>query len=147
MIEVSRAGIKDHGVVSSILLDFSRELRSRPRVDPDRWDRILAELLNSDRWLFLLAHEDDDPMGIAVTQFFYSLYASLEQARLAALLVQRDCRGRGTGSMLLENAIAAVRRRGCQGLEVCVDPQDTRLIEFFSRFELTGRQLVLRRRL
>ena len=65
MVEIARAGVKDHGVVTALLVEFARHQGWTPEVDRDRWDGVIAQLLNSVGWLFLLAMEDGEPAGLA----------------------------------------------------------------------------------
>jgi len=120
VIEITRASVKDHGIVTGLLLDYMREVELRPEADRDRWDRIIAELLNSDGWLFLLARDEEDPVGLAVVNFFLSLYGSWAQGRISALIVDEQHRHEGIGTRLMEDMLAAARRRGCRELEASV---------------------------
>lgn len=142
MVEIERAGVKDHGEVTGLLINFSRAQGWTPEVDRDRWDRVVAELLNSDGWLFLLAREGDEPDGLAVVNFYLSLYGSREQARLISLIVEEDYRRQGTGTMLMEAVFAASRRRGCRELEVRVEPEDEETLDFYRRFDFTSGTLL-----
>ena len=144
MVEIDRAGVKDHGVVTSLLLDFSETQGWKPEIDRDRWDRVLAELLNSDGWLFLLARDDaGEPVGLAAVSWFLTLYGSREQARLAALIVEGEHRRHGIGTNLMEAVLAAARRRGCRGLEVSVDPHDEGIAAFCRKFGRSRDHLLL----
>ncbi len=138
MIEIDRAGVKDHGIVTGLLLNFSDAQGWKPEVDRDRWDRVLAELLNSDGWLFLLAREDSEPVGLAAANWYLTLYGSREQARLAALIVDEEHRRQGIGTKLMDSVLAAARRRGCREFEATVDPRDASMTAFFQKFEPSG---------
>ena len=143
MLQIERAGVKDHGVVTSLLLDFSATQGWKPEVDRDRWDRVLAELLNSDSWFFLLALEDGEPVGLAAANWFLTLYGSREQVRLVALMVDVEHRRRGVGTLLMESVVGAARRRGCRELEAAVDPSEEGLVSFYRRFTRPGERLLL----
>ncbi len=134
MLEIERAGVKDHGVVTGLLLDFAEAQGWSPEADRDRWDRVLAELLNSDSWLFLVARDDGVPVGLAAVGWYLTLYGSREQARLTALIVDAGHRGRGFGTALMESVIAAARRRGCRELEASAGPSDESILSFYGRF-------------
>ncbi len=133
MIDITRASVKDHGVVTGLLLDFMRESDLKPETDRDRWDRIVAELLDSDGWLFLVAREGEEPVGLGVVNFFLSLYGSRAQGRIAALVVVEDRRGEGIGTTLMEDILAAARRRGCREMEASVAPGSAEE-KFYSAF-------------
>lgn len=134
MLEIQRATVKDHGVVTNMLLDFSEDQGWKPEVDVDRWERVLAELLDSDSWLFLLAREDAEPVGLAAVELHLSLYGSRQQSRLVALVVDPEHRRMGIGTSLMDSVIAAARRRGCRELEASIDILDERIAGFYRRF-------------
>lgn len=143
MADIDRAGVKDHGIVTALLLNFARTQGWTPEVDRDRWDRVVAELLNSDSWLFLVAHLEGEPVGLAVATFSLALYGSREQARVNALIVEEAYRRQGVGSELFETVLAAVRRRGCRELEVTVGPGEEEIIDFYRRFGFEGERRLL----
>lgn len=142
MVEIDRAGVKDHGVVTALLMNFARSEGWTPEVDRDRWDRVIAELLDSDGWLFFIARSDGEPVGLAAVNLNLTLYGSREQARLTALIVEDTHRRCGFGGALMEEVLAWVRRRGCRELEVSLAP-DEGVLDFYSRFEFTGRRTLL----
>jgi GNAT superfamily N-acetyltransferase len=142
MPEINRAGVKDHGVVTALLMNFARSEGWTPEVDRDRWDRIIAELLNSKGWLFLQALKDCEPAGLAVVNFCITLYGSREQARLTALIVDEEFRRQGIGTMLMKEVLDSVRRRGCRELEVSVALEEE-ILGFYGRFNYTGQRMLL----
>ncbi len=135
MIEIDRAGVKDHGIVTGLLLNFFDAQGWKPEVDRDRWDRVLAELLNSDGWLFLIAREDGEPVGLAAVNWYLTLYSSREKGRLSALFVDEESRRQGIGTELMDSVLGAARRRGCRELETTVNPGDASTIAFYHKFE------------
>ena len=143
MVEIARAGVKDHGVVTALLVEFARHQGWTPEVDRDRWDGVIAQLLNSDGWLFLLAMEDGEPAGLAAVNWFLTLYGSREQGRLMALIVEEKRQKRGTGTRLMEEVLSLARRRGCRALEVCVDPSDEAIARFYKKFDYAREQRLL----
>lgn len=134
MLEIERAGVKDHGIVTGLLLEFAESQGWKPEVDRDRWDRVMAELLDSDSWLFLVAANDGEPVGLAAVKLYLTLYGSRQQARLMALIVSERHRRHGVGTSLMEHAIAAARRRGCREIEASVNVDDMPLEAFYRRF-------------
>lgn len=143
MAETQRASVKDHGVVTALLIEFARHQGWTPEVDRDRWDRVVAELLDSDKWVFLLATEDGEPVGLAAVYWFLTLYGSREQGRLMALVVDEDHRGRGIGSLLMQDVLNAARRRECREIEVSVEPADESAMRFYAKFQYAGERRLL----
>lgn len=143
MLDIQRAGVKDHGVVTGFLEEASLSRGWRPEVDRDRWDWVVAELLDSDSWLFLLAYRDGEPAGVAVVSWQLTLYGSREEGRLEALLVAEEHRREGIGSGLMEAVLTAARRRGCRGLEACLPPGAEGALSFFKKFEYAEEKKLL----
>jgi len=143
MVTVERAGVKDHGLVAGLVDDMSSEGFWQREPDRDRWDRILAELLNSDGWLFLLAFDDGEPVGLATVSFAFSIRCSSEEARLVILYVEPGARLRGTGTLLMNGCLAASRRRGCRLMELELDPEKCPAAEFFEHFDYDSENRLL----
>jgi GNAT superfamily N-acetyltransferase len=141
--EITRAGVKDHGVVTGLLLDFAESQGWSPEIDRDIWDQVIARLLDSDSWLFLVATEGDEPVGLAAVNFNITLYGSREQARLAALIVGREHRGLGLGTSLMESVVSMAVRRGCRELEARVEEGEESMIDFYRRFENMESRMIL----
>jgi len=134
MAEINRAGVKDHGVVTTLLIDIAKLEGWHPEVDRDLWDRIIAQLLDSDRWLFLLAYEEGEPAGLAVANWSITLKGARDQGRLMALIVEEGYRRRGVGTRLMEEMLSSARRRGCQAFEALVETTDETVAAFYTRF-------------
>lgn len=135
MVEINRAGVKDHGVVTTLLIDVAKLEGWHLEVDRDRWDRIIAQLLDSDRWTFLVAYEAEQPVGLAVANWSITLKGARDRGRMMALIVEEDYRRQGVGTTLMKEALGAARRRGCQEFEVVLETDDARIEEFYRRFE------------
>jgi GNAT superfamily N-acetyltransferase len=130
MAQIERAGVKDHGFVTTLLIDYMREQEPQLDIDRDLWDRTIAQLLDSDRWLFLLAFEGEDPVALVIVNWFITLNGQQDQGRLVAITVEEQHRRKGIGSNLMRDVLAAARRRGCKGLEAPVRQDDERLARF-----------------
>jgi GNAT superfamily N-acetyltransferase len=143
MVDIRRAGVKDHGIIETFLLEFARSQGTEPESDRDSWDRVVLELLNSDQWVFWLAYHDDEPVGIAAINFLFSLYGASEEAILAALYVDDDFRRKGIGSELMEFILMSARRRGCRSVEAKIPPEMEAIISFYRRFNYQGEHVSL----
>jgi GNAT superfamily N-acetyltransferase len=142
MAEIERAGVKDHGIVTSLLLEFARSRQLDRGLDRDRWERVVAGLLDSDAWLFLLAYEGGEPVGLAAVNWSLTLYGTSVDGTLLAIVVRQDQQRRGTGSCLMDEALGAARRRGCRELQVAIDKDDPAKT-FYEKFDPSKHQLLL----
>ncbi|MBN1289353.1 MAG: GNAT family N-acetyltransferase [Actinobacteria bacterium] len=141
MLDLRKAGVKDHGVVETFLLDFMQSQGAEPQEDRDSWDRIVAELLNSDQWMFVIAYDDDEPAGIAAVNFYFSLYGAGEEGNLAALYVDKDQRRKGIGSTLMEFSLRSACRRGCRSFEAKIGTDREEIIAFYNKLHYEGRRI------
>ena len=135
MADLSRAGVKDHGVVTKLLIDIARLEDWHPEVDRDLWDGIIAQLLDSDRWLFLLAFDCEEPVGLAVANWSITLKGARDQGRMMALIVEDGSRRQGIGTRLMEETLGAARRRGCHAFEASAETADKAVGDFYRRFD------------
>lgn len=134
-LEINRAGVKDHGLVTRLLLEFARVEGIEAEVDRDRWEGVLAGLLDSDGWLFLLAtDEEGEAVGLAAVNWYLTLYGSSVDGRIVAMIVDEDYRRQGVGTQLMEEVLAASRRRGCREMEVALRRSDE-MASFYRQFE------------
>jgi GNAT superfamily N-acetyltransferase len=142
MVEIQRAGVKDHGNVTALLLQFVKAQGLELGTDRDRWERVVADLLDSDGWLFLLAFDGEEPAGLAVVHWFLTLYGSTVDGRLLAVVVEEGHRGTGVGTLLVEEVLRASRRRGCSELEVEVQRGDA-IADFLRKFTPDREKMLL----
>jgi GNAT superfamily N-acetyltransferase len=63
---------------------------------------------------------DDEPLGLAALQVMHVLQRDAPAARLTALVVREDVRGRGIARALIAGVEAAARAAGCDHLHVTV---------------------------
>ena len=62
--------------------------------------------------------DDGEPLGLAALQILHVLQRDAPAARLTALVVRDDARGRGVARALVEAVEAAAREAGCDHLHV-----------------------------
>jgi GNAT superfamily N-acetyltransferase len=81
---------------------------------PEELERRVARL---DGDVFVAA-SGGEPLGLAALQVLHVLQRDAPAARLTALVVRRDARGRGVARALVEAVSDAARRAGCDHLHV-----------------------------
>jgi N-acetylglutamate synthase-like GNAT family acetyltransferase len=80
-------------------------------------DRLEERLERLDSELFVAA-ADDEVLGLAAVQVMHVLQREAPVARLTALVVREEARGRGVARRLVETAEAVARHAGCEHLHV-----------------------------
>lgn len=117
MAEVRRAEKRDLENVIALLKTFP----DLPEVPDLNWEdaRIaFPELLKGKRGLILVSEEGGALAGLVSLSFVYSLHFGGEYASIEDFIVDRNFRGQGVGSPLLQAAFDEARRRGCREIQV-----------------------------
>ena len=83
---------------------------------PAESEEIARRLERLDGELFVAA--GDEPLGLAALQLMHVLQRDEPSARLTALVVREDARGRGVARALVVAVEAAARAAGCAQLHV-----------------------------
>jgi GNAT superfamily N-acetyltransferase len=81
---------------------------------PEELERRLARLHGE----VFVAADDGEPLGLAALQILHVLQRDAPAARLTALVVREDARGRGVARVLIDAVEAAARQAGCDHLHV-----------------------------
>jgi GNAT superfamily N-acetyltransferase len=120
MLEIDRAHASDIEPIYHLLL--SQFAEHRIAVSPASLERAIFELLKDPRkGVCLVAREGDEIIGVAVISLAWTLEHGGKSAWLDELYVLPECRGRGVGGSLLEQAITAAREMGCAAMDLEVD--------------------------
>ena len=80
-------------------------------------EELSGRLERLDGDLFVAADEGE-PLGLAALQVLHVLQRDAPAARLTALVVREDARGRGVARALVEAVEAAAREAGCDHVHV-----------------------------
>ena len=111
MVEMVTGG-DGFAAAAQLLHDFNREY-DEPSPPPDEIAGRLAELVEQDQVVVLLARaEDDEAVGVAAMRVQPSLCSQAHEAYLDELYVVPSRRGQGFGRELITEAIQVARDRG-----------------------------------
>ncbi|GEM_PF-954026 len=141
-ISITRAGPIDHGIITGFLSELASEKSWQIPSDLDRWDLVTAKILDSDLWLFLIAREGEKPCGLAVVEFRFTPFEINQRASMVAVIVSSENRGRGIGTALVRDAIHHAESRGCSGVDIAIDPNDSS-VGFFRKLGFCEKRLLL----
>lgn len=96
----------------------------------------LRELLQSPtRGLVLVALEQGHVIGYGVATVGYDIEFSGEDAFITELFVAPHARKRGTGRLLLESLVLALRNRGIKAVHLMVRPENQRARELYEKLD------------
>ena len=80
--------------------------------------------------------------GRIITDFVHGRHLYIDD-----LVVDREARSRGTGSLLLKEAEAWAGREGCRGLRLCTGVENEGAKRFYAREGWTARALAFKKKL
>ncbi|WP_208028566.1 GNAT family N-acetyltransferase [Rhabdothermincola sediminis] len=154
MEEARPADATDIGTIAALVRQAVAELR--PQRGGDLWasrvaraepvdDQLAAALADADHEV-LVGMIDGTTVGYAVAHT-----ERLRDGRLLGVVddvyVEPDARGVGVGEALMDRLLEWATERGCSGLDAMVLPGNRAAKNFFERFGLTARAIVVHRSL
>ncbi len=95
----------------------------------------------------LLATEDAKGVGLIALHWTFMLHHGKPVARITALVVRDDARGKGIGRTLVDAGAALARQAGCDLLELTTALHRTEAQAFYKALGFTASSLCLRRAL
>lgn len=126
------AGVRDARKIYEI---YSSELEA---LDPESYDWLEAFIrVRSKRGRVLVAEMGGEIVGFAV------IYKHRDEAYISAIAVDRDFRGMGVGSSLLEEAQRILSEEGARRLSLSVKSDNLAALDFYLRRGFAFRRLVL----
>ncbi len=124
-LEVCEAGIQDvAGICELLTLLFAQEADFQP--DLARQHRGVAMVIGDrENGRFLILKESGHIIGTVSLLFLPSTALGGKVALLEDMIIHPDKRGRGLGSLLLEQAIDTAKSLGCLRLTLLTDADNT----------------------
>jgi GNAT superfamily N-acetyltransferase len=117
---------------------LAREARAEPL------DAGLAGVLDHDDALVVVGIYDDVVVGYAIVEV-ETLRSGSRLARLSDVFVDPGARGIGVGEAMMDDVIAWSLTRGCTGIDSLALPGMRESKNFFERYGLKARQLIVHR--
>jgi len=103
-------------------------------LSPERLEAAVASLIEMpERGALLLARDGDDPVGLAVLAYTWTLEHGGLVAWLDELYVIPERRGEGLGAALLARALELSSGEGCTAVELEVDAEHRRAETLYRR--------------
>jgi GNAT superfamily N-acetyltransferase len=139
LVHLARLARDELGPMRGGSVFLRREAR---RDDPEELAALLGDVAAA-AWIGTI---DDVPVGYAVARVV-PLHDDERLAVLDDLFVEPEARGVGVGEALMEQVIAWAARSGCIGVDAVALPGNRETKNFFERFGLTARAIVVHRAL
>jgi ribosomal protein S18 acetylase RimI-like enzyme len=122
-------------------LELIESLTGRPR--RDGWAATFHALLEGHRGEVLVADEADHLLGVATVSYNLAIRYAGEYAQLEELIVDPAARGKNAGGLLVVDAVARARARGCAefGLYLLASTEHNRAFYEKYGFTVTGSEM------
>jgi ribosomal protein S18 acetylase RimI-like enzyme len=114
MVQVRRCGAADFEDVLALL----RQLWPGTALDRDALRAVFDRAIASDAQDYLCAVEGERVIGFASLTVKNNLWQAGHLGHVDELVVDEAHRGRGVGTLLLNELIAVARQRGCRRIEL-----------------------------
>jgi ribosomal protein S18 acetylase RimI-like enzyme len=129
------------------ILDLIRQLGETDDPGPDASAEHIASALAHPALQILVAEDGGRVAGFLACTVRPNLYHGADAGHVDELVVDRDCRGRGIGTMLLTEFLERMRRRGCAEVSVGVLLGNDRAQRLYRAMGFTEEVLLLERHL
>lgn len=132
MVAIRRAEASDCEVLAPLVAVFRDHLeQTEPR--NDALATSLHRLLADPDTEFLIAWQDEQPLGYAQLRFRFSLWVSGLEAQLDDLFVRTEFRARGVGARLLDASIERARARGSRVVGLNTNEHNAEALRLYLR--------------
>ncbi len=143
-IKIRPANEMDIDVMSQLLFQlFSIETDFVP--DEEKQQRGLKQLLDTPGTRILVAEEQGVVVGMATLQILVSTAEGGSVGLVEDVVVDREWRGKGIGSALLENLTWWAEKLGLSRLQLAMDSENGAALRFYKRNGWNGTNLVMLR--
>lgn len=136
MIEVRGAAAEDEQDMIRLIMELGRAVgyeEEMPEMDLQSWLKTFREMLASPQWTFLLAHEGGEARGLLVFFIRPTLTTGKNRAKIGALVVTEEVRGKGVGRLLIEEAREQARTLDCSSLDTSTEIDNYKAIAFYEK--------------
>ena len=133
MIEIRKAAAEDEQDMIRLILELGRTVgyeEEIPDMDFQSWLKTFRDMLASPQWTFLLAHEGEKTVGLLV---FFIRTTGKNRAKIGALVVTEEVRGKGVGRLLIEEAREEARALDCSSLDTSTEIDNSKAIAFYEK--------------
>ena len=102
-------------------------------IDFESWLKAFRDMLASPQWTFLVAHEGEKMVGLLVFYLRPTLTTGKNRAKIGALVVTEEVRGKGVGRLLIEEALEQARAMNCSSLDTSTELDNHKAIAFYEK--------------
>lgn len=143
MLEVRKAAVADEDKIFKLIRELADAVgfaEQAPLIDIGIWSRTLKKMLESPDWVFLLAEEDGEALGLVLFFVRPTLTTGMNRATITEMVVTETARGRGVGRALIEEAKRQALKMGCSILAVSTELDNAGATGFYKKMGFTNQR-------
>lgn len=149
MVQINKATVSDHEVVTELIMNLFVEIKHHAPIEDSQYFRELCrEILCSDNYVVFLAQDQaqNDPCGVITLNEALSIYAEGKFGVIREFYIKKKKRSLGIGNALLNHAKHYAVAKNWRRLEVTAPSKKewTKTYKFYhqNRFVEVGRRLI-----
>jgi ribosomal protein S18 acetylase RimI-like enzyme len=136
MIEVRKAAAEDEQDMIRLIMELGSTVGYEagfPEIDYQSWLKTFRDMQASPQWTFLVAQEGEKMVGLLVFYLRPTLTTGKNRAKIGALVVTEEVRGKGVGRLLIEEALEQARAMNCSSLDTSTEIDNHKAIAFYEK--------------
>ena len=136
MLEVRKAASEDEEKIFKLIRELADTVgfaEQAPLIDIGIWSGTLKKMLASPDWVFLLAMEDGNAVGLVLFFVRPTLTTGMNRATITEMIVTEKARGKGVGRGLVEEAKRQALEMGCSILAVSTELDQAGATGFYKK--------------
>jgi GNAT superfamily N-acetyltransferase len=140
MPEVRKAASEDADRIFRLIRELADAVgfaEQAPLIDIGIWTATLKKMLASPDWVFLLALEDGEALGLVMFFVRPTLTTGMNRATITEMIVTENARGKGVGRGLIEEAKRQALKSGCSILAVSTELDNAGATGFYKKMGFT----------
>jgi GNAT superfamily N-acetyltransferase len=144
MLEIRKAAIEDEERIFRMIRELADAVgfaEQAPLIDIGIWSKTLARMLASPDWVFLLAMDGDETLGLVLFYVRPTLTTGMNKAIITEMIVTAKARGKGVGKGLIEEAKKRALQRGCSIMAVATDLDNAGATGFYKKMGFTQERM------
>lgn len=143
MPEIETASSEDEQDIFRLVRELADAVgfaEQSPLIDIGIWSRTLEKMLSSPDWVFLIAREGGEAVGLLIFFIRPTLASGLNRATITEMVVSEQARGEGVGRKLVEEAKRIALERGCTIFDVSTELDNAGAEGFYTKMGFTRRR-------
>ena len=149
-MEIRKAAAGDEEAILKLIRELAQVVgfaEHAPLIDIKIWLSTLTKMLESPDWVFLLALEGEDTLGLLVFFVRPTLTTGMNRAQITEMVVGEGHRGKGVGRKLVEEAKKLALQMGCSSLDMSTELDNAEAIGFYRKMGFNEEHTYLETRL